>query len=207
MAPGPPVVGFDLDMTLIDSRPGILTTLAALADEADEADGPVLRAPDLLDALLRRNLDLVLADRLPADRAPVLADRFRELYADLGVPGSTLLPGAADAVAQVRARGGRVVVVTAKFPPNAQRCLDHVGLAADALHGWRLGPAKTDALVAEGAGVYVGDTPGDMAAALAAGALAVGVTTGPHPAPDLHAAGARVVLSSLVEFADHWPAD
>jgi phosphoglycolate phosphatase-like HAD superfamily hydrolase len=204
MEPGPPVVGFDLDMTLIDSRPGILTTLGALADEADE---PALRAPDLLDALLRRNLDLVLADRLPADRAPVLADRFRALYADIGVPGSTLLPGAADAVAQVRVRGGRVVVVTAKFPPNAQRCLDHVGLTVDAVHGWRLGPAKAEALVAEGAGVYVGDTPGDMVAARAAGALAVGVATGPHPAPDLHAAGAQVVLSSLVEFADHWPAD
>ncbi|MGQ0804448.1 MAG: hypothetical protein ACT4PI_11380 [Actinomycetota bacterium] len=27
------VVGFDLDMTLIDSRPGILATLAALSEE------------------------------------------------------------------------------------------------------------------------------------------------------------------------------
>jgi len=195
------VVGFDLDMTLIDSRPGILTTLAVLAEESGEA---ALAAPDLLDALLRRNLDLVLADRLPADRAPRLADRFRELYADIGVPGSSLLPGAA-AVDAVRRRAGRVVVVTAKFPPNAVRCLAHVGLEVDAVHGWRLGPAKAEALRAEGAGVYLGDTPGDMAAAVAADALAVGVATGPHPAPELRAAGARIVLSAMTEFADRWP--
>jgi phosphoglycolate phosphatase len=202
MTPGPPVVGFDLDMTLIDSRPGILTTLAALAEESGE---PALTAPDLLDALLRRNLDLVLADRLPADRAPGLADRFRELYADIGVPGSSLLPGAAAALDAVRRRAGRVVVVTAKFPPNAVRCLAQVGLEVDAVHGWRLGPAKAEALRAEGAVAYVGDTPGDMAAAVAADALAVGVATGPHPAPELRAAGARIVLTTLTEFADRWP--
>lgn len=198
-----PVVGFDLDMTLIDSRPGIVDTLAALADESDE---PALRAPDLLVALLKRNLDLELADRVAPERATRLADRFRELYVDLGVPGSALLPGAAEAVAAVRAARGRVVVVTAKYEPNARRCLDHVGLEVDAVHGWRYGPAKAEALADERAGVYVGDTPRDMEAAAVAGARSVGVTTGPHPASELAAAGAEVVLSSLEEFAAWWHA-
>lgn len=197
-----PVVGFDLDMTLIDSRPGIVDTLAALADESGEA---ALRAPDLLVSLLKRNLDLEFHDRLPADRAPRLADRFRELYVDLGVPGSSLLPGAAEALAAVRERGGRVVVVTAKYEPNAWRCLHHVGLEVDAVHGWRMGPAKAEALAREGATVYVGDTPGDMEAARIAGARAVGVATGPHPADELTDAGAAVVLRSLEEFAPWWP--
>lgn len=200
-------MGFDLDMTLIDSRPGILDTLRALADESGEE---ALLAPDLLVALLKRNLDLELGDRLPPDRAPVLADRFRELYADVGVAGSHLLPGAADAIAAVRAHGARVVVVTAKYEPNAWRCLHHVGLEVDAVHGWRLGPAKADALVQEGAAVYVGDTPRDIEAARIAGAAAVGVATGPHPAPELSAAGADAVLRSLEEFsleefARGWP--
>jgi phosphoglycolate phosphatase len=194
-------VGFDLDMTLIDSRPGILDTLAVLADESGEE---ALRAPDLLVALLKRNLDLELADRLPPELAPVLADRFRELYAGIGVAGSFLLPGALEAVAAVRARGGRAVVVTAKYEPNARRCLDHVGLDVDAVHGWRLGPAKAEPLVQERATVYVGDTPHDMEAARLADATAVAVATGPYSAEELRTAGADVVLSSLVEFAAWW---
>lgn len=191
-------MGFDLDMTLIDSRPGIRATLDAVADESGE---DALRAPDLLVGVLRRNLDLELADRLPRDLAPVLADRFRELYVDVGVPGSFLLPGATAALDAVRAAGGRTVVVTGKFEPLARGCLRHVGLEVDAVHGFRIGPAKVEALVAERVGVYVGDTPQDMAAARDAGAIPVGVATGPHPAAELSAGGAEVVLRSLEEFA------
>jgi hypothetical protein len=45
--------------------------------------------------------------------------------------------------------------------------------------------------------VVIGDTPLDIEAALAAGARAVGVATGPFSAADLHAAGAHAVLSDL----------
>ena len=45
--------------------------------------------------------------------------------------------------------------------------------------------------------VVVGDTPLDVAAALSAGARAVGVATGSYPAADLAAAGAHAVLPSL----------
>lgn len=45
--------------------------------------------------------------------------------------------------------------------------------------------------------VVVGDTPLDIAAALAAGARAVGVATGPFSVAELHAAGADVVLPDL----------
>lgn len=47
--------------------------------------------------------------------------------------------------------------------------------------------------------VVVGDTPLDIAAALSAGARAVGVATGSHPAADLLAAGAHAVLPSLTD--------
>lgn len=197
-------VGFDLDMTLIDSRPGIVATLDALAGEADHADAAELRDPGLLDALLRRNLDLEFADRLPPSRAPVLADRFRELYAEIGVAGSFALPGAHDAVEFVRAQRARTVVVTAKYEPNARRCLDHVALRVDAVHGWRYGLAKARALRQVGAAVYVGDTPNDVRAARVAGAVAVGVTTGPHRAAELRDAGAHAVLTSLVDFPEWW---
>ena len=195
------VVGFDLDMTLVDSRPGIQATIDALAQESGER---ALADPHLLDALLRRNLDLEFADRFPGGRAVELADRFRDLYVTVGVPGTDALPGAADALAAVRGAGARTVVVTAKYEPNAHRCLDHVGLVVDAVFGWRYGPGKAETLRECGAFAYVGDAPRDMEAACGAGALAVGVTTGPHDADELIAAGAGVVLTSLVEFPSWW---
>jgi phosphoglycolate phosphatase-like HAD superfamily hydrolase len=47
--------------------------------------------------------------------------------------------------------------------------------------------------------VVVGDTPLDIAAALASGARAVGVATGTYTAADLLAAGAHAVLPSLAD--------
>ncbi|HEY8217942.1 MAG TPA: HAD hydrolase-like protein [Acidimicrobiia bacterium] len=199
MAPRRPlVIGFDLDMTLVDSRPGVAATLDALSAETGHAiDAAVVVGR------LGPTLEDELAQWMPAPDVPAAADRYRELYAVLGVPGTALLPGASDAVAAVRRLGGRAVVVTAKFEPNAHACLAHVGLEVDAVYGWRFGPAKGETLVAEGADVYVGDTPHDVAAARAAGAAAVAVPSGPHDASELAAAGADVVLASLVDF-DAW---
>ena len=116
------------------------------------------------------------------------------------MPGTFLLPGARDAVAAVRAAGGRVVVVTAKYEPNARRCLEHVSLTVDAVDGWRFGPGKGAALVEHGAGCYVGDTPADVAGARSVGVVAVGVATGAHAEAELRDAGADVVLGSLTGF-------
>ena len=62
------------------------------------------------------------------------------------------------------------------------------------------GPEKAAVLIQVGAAVYVGDAPADMGAAAEAGARAVGVPTGSFSAAELAAAGAEVVLDSLLEF-------
>jgi len=195
------VVGFDLDMTLIDSRPGVIASFDALNAQLGTAiDGRAIAAR------LGPTLESEMAAYFPAAEVDPVCDRYRAIYADLGPPGSSLLPGAADAFAAVRARDGLTLVVTAKFGPNADRCLAHVGLKADHVVGWRHGPQKAETLREHDAVVYVGDTVPDIEAARSAGAVALGVATGPVTVADLHAAGADVVLPTLAGFPN-WFAD
>ncbi len=192
------VVGFDLDMTLIDSRPGIHATFRALVAETG-----VVIDPDVVVARLGPPLEQELAHWVPAGQIAALADRYRELYAELGIKGASALPGAADALDAVRAARGRTLVVTAKFEPNVWLCLAHTDLDVDDVVGSRHGPQKGETLAERGAGIYVGDTPPDIEAARLAGAIAVGVPSGPFSAAELAACGADVVLDSLLEFP-HW---
>jgi uncharacterized protein len=191
----PLVVGFDLDMTLIDSRPGIGAVLQALSAETGVAIDIAL-----VQSRLGPPLDIELAHWYPADQVPVMADRFRSLYPELAIEPTPALPGAVEALEAVRAAGGRSVVITAKYGPNAQLHVDRLGLAADAVEGWRWAEAKGSALTEHGASVFVGDHPGDITGARAAGAVAVGVTTGGSSRHDLEGAGADAVLDSLDEF-------
>lgn len=191
------VVGFDLDMTLVDSRAAFLETMRMLGAETGAAiDGPTLVAE------LGTRLELVLGRWLPPEAVDAAADRFRVLYRVHGVPRSRRLPGAAEALDHLAAAGGAAVVVTGKYEPNARAELAAVGLAVPEVVGWHWGAMKGEALRRLGATVYVGDTPGDVEGARAAGALAVGVATGAHPAAALAAAGADVVLTSLEDLPD-----
>src|SRR5690349_9768329 len=153
-------------MTLIDSRPGVIASFDALnAELGTTIDGRAIAAR------LGPTLETEMAAYFGADAIDEVCDRYRAVYAELGPPGSSLLPGAADAFAAVHARAGVTLVVTAKFEPNAHRCLAHVGLDADHVVGWRHGPQKADALREHGAAIYVGDTLPDVAAARLAGAV------------------------------------
>ncbi|MED7949631.1 HAD family hydrolase [Streptomyces sp. BE303] len=191
----PLTVGFDLDMTLLDTRPGIRATYLALSAETDtyiDADLVVTRlGPPLLDEL--RNW-------FPEEGLDAVADRYRTLYRDHAFAQTVALPGAHAAVDAVRSYGGRVAVITGKYEPNARLHLDHAGLHADALVGDLWAETKGDALREHGAGVYVGDHLGDIRGARHADAVAVGVATGPYSAAELLAAGADVVLADLTEF-------
>ena len=189
------VIGFDLDMTLIDSRPGVAATFA----ELNRVLGTSIPGNELAERL-GPTLESEMAAYFPAEEIPAVCDRFREIYATIGVAGCSLLPGAGAAIDAVGALGGRTLVVTAKFEPNAHRCLRAVDLAVDHVVGWRHGPQKGETLLEHGALAYVGDTPPDIEAAQVADAIAVAVATGPWDAATLEGHGADVVLGSLLEF-------
>jgi phosphoglycolate phosphatase len=190
----PLTVGFDLDMTLIDSRPGIKAVYDRLAAETG-----VYIDSELAVTRLGPPLDDELANWFPADRIPEMSDRYRALYPEHAIVPTPAMPGAIESIEAVRAAGGRPLVVTAKYGPNARLHLDRVGIDAD-LRGWLWAEAKAEALIEYGASVYVGDHVGDVRGARKAGALSVAVATGPCDAAELRAAGADVVLADLTEF-------
>ena len=149
------------------------------------------------------------------DTAPAFAARARQVV--------TALPGASAALAGLAAlapgQGPVQSLLTGNIRPMAEiklaaagltRHLDlEVGSYGD-LHEIRaelVAPARAAAAAAYGqdfggtATVLIGDTPLDVAAALATGARAVGVATGHFSAADLAAAGAHAVLPDLTDTA------
>ncbi|MET9255717.1 haloacid dehalogenase-like hydrolase [Streptomyces sp. NPDC003717] len=190
-----PTVGFDLDMTLIDSRPGIRACYLALAEHT----GTYVDA-DLAVTRLGPPLEQELANWFPADAVPRTADLYRTLYPTHAITGTTALPGAREAVAAVRDAGGRTLVVTAKYEPNAKLHLDHLGIEPDAVIGNLWAEQKAVALKEHAADIYVGDHLGDIRGARAADAYSVAVASGPYTAAELEAAGADTVLNDLTEF-------
>ena len=191
----PLTVGFDLDMTLIDSRPGVHATMTELSRRtgvAIDADAVVSR--------LGPPLEEELAYWFPQERIAAVGDEYRALYPDFAIAPVPAMPGAAEAFAAIRERAGRVMVITAKYAPSAQLHLEHLGLVPDVLVGWHWGPKKGEALREHGTSVYVGDHIGDILGARAGGAVAVSVATGPVSAADLAAAGADAVLADLRGF-------
>jgi phosphoglycolate phosphatase-like HAD superfamily hydrolase len=194
-----PVVGFDLDMTLVDSRAAIMASFAAVAAETGVSIDPAG-----VDSRLGIKLEDELAHWFPAGEiAPAMAI-YRRHYRLLSGPLTSVLPGAREALATVRSARARVVVISAKFEPTVRQVLDDLGLAVDEVFGGVHGPEKAVVLTALEADAYVGDTPADMAAAVAAAAWPVGVATGSFSGADLRAAGAAVVLASLAEFPDRY---
>ncbi|GAB2543639.1 HAD family hydrolase [Nocardia heshunensis] len=189
------VVGFDLDMTLIDSRPGI----AAVWDAVAAKTGVPIDS-ELVVSRLGPPLADEAAQWFPEHEVPGIVAMYREFYPDLAVQPSENLPGVVDALAAVHQAGGRVLVITAKNGPHAQLHLDHLGLEVDELVGGAWAEEKGEVLRERGAQIYVGDHLGDVRAAKVADAVSVAVTTGPYAAEELSAAGADVVLDDLTEF-------
>jgi phosphoglycolate phosphatase len=188
-------VGFDLDMTLIDSRPGIRAAYQALtaktgvwvdADLAVTRLGPPLRAE--------------IAEWFPPEQVEDAVTTYRALYPDYAIAPTVPTPGAVEALAAVRAHGLRVVVVTSKLGRLAALHLAHLGMTADELAGDLFAEGKAAALAEHGVQWYVGDHVGDMVAARTAGIPGIGVATGPCSRDELRETGAAHVLSDLTAF-------
>jgi phosphoglycolate phosphatase len=187
------------------------------------------REPDGVAPMAGRTERAIIGDTLTRAGISDPAHHVDAFVAELGrrAPGlratfaarGHALPGAAAALAAVAALGLGVVqsVLTGNVPAIAEAKLaafgldtyldlgvgaygDHHEVRAELVHLARgRAGAAYGADFGGKATVLVGDTPLDVAAALATGARAVGVATGGSTAAELAAAGADVVLPDLAD--------
>ena len=188
-------VGFDLDLTLINSRPAIMAAWSAVADEL----GVHIDLAEV-DTRMGIKLEDEVSYWFPAHGQQAAADSYRRHYVQLAPTMTFVLPGAAEALAAVHLAGERAVIITAKHPVSVGPSLRAAGLSVDELFTHVHGPEKAEVLRSLKAAVYVGDTPPDIIAGVAAGVRAVGVATGSFSAAELRHAGADLVLGTLEAF-------
>ena len=196
----PRAVLFDLDGTLIDSIPLILSSM-----QAAFAGHP--RPPSVSEwtALIGTPLDAMIR-RWAVDEADV--ERLKERYKvhqwahhDAMVRA---FPGVPEMLAALRARGVRMAVVTSKLEPSARRSLEFLGLSGhfervvglEATERHKPDPAPVhhaiDALGARpGEAAFVGDSPHDVEAGNAAGVATVATLWGPFSRAQLAPARPR----------------
>jgi len=192
----------DLDGTLIDSQPGILSScraaLRALGHESDPSldlagiIGPPIE--DIMRLLLKPYRDGRVAEAVAA---------YRLDYGETGLFGSEPYPGIARALADLRQAGPGLIVATSKRTRFATRILEHLDLADlfDAIHGSDDSGAldhKPELIshivdrhsLAPGRCVMVGDRRYDVTGAHANGMRALGVLWGYGTLEELEGAGA-----------------
>ncbi|MCP2337127.1 HAD family hydrolase [Actinomadura rupiterrae] len=193
----PFAIGFDLDLTLADTRTAIAAVYRALSEETGV---PIDTA-----AVVRRigpPLEEEIGYWYPPERVPEMVARYRAVYPEIAIPATVAMDGAREALDAVRQLGGRVVVVSGKNQADTERTVRHLDFPVDAVVGGLFGMDKGVALREHRAVAYVGDHPGDVDAARAAEITSIGVATGGFDAAALTDYGADIVLPDLRAFPD-----
>jgi phosphoglycolate phosphatase len=157
----------------------------------------------------------LLADALGSDEASVVDQAmaiFPARYLDHCADRSRLYPGVAETLTRLSSMV-KMAVVTNKPEAPSRKLMDQLGISGrfsvliggDTLLVRKPDPEPVrEALrrlgVAASEAVFVGDSPGDVAAAHAAGVRVVGVTYGYRSAEKLRAAGADVLIDAFSDL-------
>lgn len=185
-------VGFDLDMTLVDSAESIAESIVATASHFG-VEYPLAAAA----ATVGQPLPTAFAAYLPEQQLSAAVGYFHDHYVEHGVGRTTALAGADQLLRTVAQLGGRSVVVTGKRTETARAALQAAGLTVHEVVGGHYGVAKAAVLQNHGVQAFVGDHIGDMHAAVAAGVIPIGLTSHTDDEQALRAAGATIVCSDL----------
>jgi phosphoglycolate phosphatase-like HAD superfamily hydrolase len=192
------VVGFDLDMTLVDSAAGI----AACMTHVLAARGVTHVSREEMVATIGMPLDQALGLWVPADALQQCVMDYREAFPTVGLPHVNLLPGALETLECLRTQHCTLLLISSRQTASVHTILDKCGIAShfSVVEGSLFGEGKGHCLRKHQADLYIGDHPGDVQAAITAQCYCAAVASGPTLATDLTAAGADTVLPDLTGF-------
>jgi len=206
------LVVFDVDGTLIDSQHAIVSAMRG-AYAAHALEPP--QREDILSVVGLSVAEAVaeLSRATPGHPLEAIGGAFKTMFRESlaqGAGEAPLYPGAAAVIDRLSARGDlALALATGNSRRGVERFLDRFGYegrfastqcaddAPSKPHPAMIFQACVEAGMAPENAVMVGDTSFDMAMARAAGARAIGVSWGYHPADRLVAAGAERVLASF----------
>jgi phosphoglycolate phosphatase len=197
---------FDLDGTLVDSRPGIVAALNATLRELGEPAVPEAELVPRIGPPIHDTWSELL--QRPVDDIEDVVVAYRRRYATLMLDGTSVYPGVVRLLEQLSAEGHLMAVATSKAQPMAVALLEHLGL--DGFFAAVRGPVPPSteekpatvgrALEAlglstgEGA-VLVGDRHHDVTGAHAHGLAVIGAGWGYGSLEELGAAGAEAIAA------------
>lgn len=199
---------FDFDGTLVDAGEAICGSF----EESFRSCGLTPPARSSIVRLIGFPLADAFAAVAPADRVDDLVRIYRTAFWGRSINGTRLLPHVDTVIPRW---SGRVPlgIVSSRSLRGIYMLLDHFSLtahfstviAADSVtcpkpHPEPVLKALSHLDLPAFGSVLVGDTPLDMAAARAAGSLAVGVTTGAYGGAELAAAGAHRIIAGMAEL-------
>ncbi|OYY69703.1 HAD-IA family hydrolase [Sphingomonas sp. 28-63-12] len=208
---------FDCDGTLVDSQHNICRAVEEAFDSARLVPPPRAAIRRIVGLSLVEAMRLLLPTADPGLHQS-LADDYKAAFFRLRSSGAMaeepLYDGMLGALDQLSASGWTLGVATGKSDRGLTHILTHHGIldrfvtlqTADR-HPSKPHPSMIETAMAEagalaGDTVMIGDTSFDMAMARAAGARAIGVAWGYHPAQELLAAGADVIVATVDALAD-----
>lgn len=187
-------IGFDLDMTLVDSSEAIVqTTLSVLRGFQVTIDQEEVF----------ESVGLPIKESFKQWVGPEYLTAYQKYvteYQSTGYQLSIPLPGALPLLKRLTEDGVRVVVITAKNSKSAEIQLKHLDIPFDLIVGEVFRDGKTQAMMATQCIEYVGDHFEDFLAAKAAKIPFIGVSSNPTQNLILASKGKFPVMNSLNEF-------
>ncbi|MDP3749397.1 MAG: HAD hydrolase-like protein [Phenylobacterium sp.] len=201
-----PTILLDLDGTIIDSQPGILSSCRAALRALGHEPEPSLDLSALIGPPIEDGMRWLL-ERYGDDRVAEAVAAYRSDYGQRGLFSSPPYPGIVQALTAMRSAGARLILATSKRREFAQRILEHIGFDGffTAIHGSEAGGAldhKPELIshiaerhaLAPSDCVMIGDRRHDVAGAHANEMRALGVLWGYGTRGELEAAGADALV-------------
>ena len=187
---------FDLDGTLVDSLPGIATSLNAALVSCQQPE----HTTSAIRGFIGDGAEMLVRRALVTDDSELVADvleHFRAHYAKHWSKGTTPYPGICDLLSQLQARGDQLAVLSNKPHAFTMQIVETLFPATfDQVLGQRPGiphkpdPAGLKEILASSAwmaeqSIMIGDSVMDLQTARAAGIPSIAVTWGYHDSAPL----------------------